>query len=108
MEEADIYFQFDFKGGETTSTGEFQEGLTRRTIIVEISPEARGNRLEGQSADEVARQLAQNVAEELARQELVDLEKGSGEVVRLDEFPPVLEDVEPDVDETGVRAWLLK
>jgi hypothetical protein len=108
MEDPNIYFQLDFKGEETTSTGEFQEGYSSRTIIVEVGSNAYGGRLENRSADEAAQDLAQSVASELARQELADLGNNASTITRLDEFPPVLQDVEPDTDESGVRAWLLK
>ena len=108
MADSNIYFQFDFKGEETTSTGEFQEGYSSRTIFVEVGSDAYGARSENRSADEAAQELAQSVASELSRHALADLGNNAGTITRLDEFPPVLQGVEPDIDESGVRAWLLK
>jgi hypothetical protein len=42
----------------------------------------------------------------LARQDLAELGNTGQRMVRLGELPPIIQDVEPTVHESGVRAWL--
>ena len=107
MDELKLYFEVTFKGAETTTTGRFREGYTKRSVVVEVDPRAYQKR-DGRAFDEAAEAVARTTADEIAREELTEFSEGV--ITRLDEFPPVLEDVEPDIDdsETDVRAWLLR
>lgn len=53
-------------------------------------------------------EIARTRACELARRELDHSVNGEGVLTQLGDFPPVLRDVQPDIDEPEVRACLLK
>jgi hypothetical protein len=108
MAKPTFYLQVDFEGEETTSTGEFREGYGRRSVVVEVRSGAYENPGDNRIPDEVAEDIARNTANELVKQELVELADNEGALTRLEELPPVLQDVEPDVIDSDVRAWLLK
>ena len=100
------YFQVDFEGAETTSTGEFREGYNRRTVFVEVGSEAYDGSVDTGTKEVAGEEIARSIAVELAMQELADLNETAGVVTPLDDPPPVIEEAEPDVDDRGVRAWL--
>ncbi|MBV8101471.1 MAG: hypothetical protein JOZ31_20195 [Verrucomicrobia bacterium] len=103
-----IYFQVVFKGEQTTDTGPFEEGASRRTVFVEVSEEGYDDSMESRSADEVAEETALTAASELATQKFAELAENSAVITRLDESPLEILDLEPDLEEDGVKAWLSK
>ena len=58
------------------------------------------------SIESAAEEIALAIARELARQDLAELGNTGQRMVRLGELPPIIQDVEPTVQESGVRAWL--
>ena len=102
MGESTHYFEVDFEGQETTSPGEFQRKSFRRTIVVEVRA-CEGSR----PTEDDAAKIARTRACELARRELDHSVNGEVVLTQLGDFPPVLNDVQPDIDEPEVRAWLL-
>jgi hypothetical protein len=102
-----IYFQFDFEGQRTTSAGDFREGYVRRTVFVEIGGAAFDASIDSGSKDEAAEGMARTVAVELAAEELAELDDEDGVVTRIEQLPSVIQESEPDVDDPGVRAWLV-
>jgi hypothetical protein len=102
-----IYFQFDFEGQRTTSAGEFREGHVQRTVFVEIGSAAFDVSIDSGSKDEAAEEIAQTVAVELAAQELAELDDDDGVVTRIEQLPSAMQETEPDVDDLGVKAWLV-
>ena len=106
MSDSTHCFKVDFEGQETADPGKFQKKSSPRTIVVEVcaceDPEGGG------STEEDAAEIAWIRACELARRELDHSVNGEGVLTELGDFPPVLRDVQPDIDEPEVRAWLLK
>jgi hypothetical protein len=105
-----FYFQVDFEGEETITPGMFEEGLERRHVVVEVSERAFHDPAEARSrtAPKTAEDIARSTANELVRSELAELEDPDGRAQLLDGFPPRLRDVVPDVEDDGVRAWLVR
>ena len=103
-----IYFKVVFEGKETTDTGTFDEGASRRIVFVEVSEEGYDDTMESRSADEVAEETALTAASELGSQEFAELAEGSVVVTRLDESPLEILELEPDLEEDGAKAWLSK
>jgi hypothetical protein len=103
-----IYFQVVFEGEETTETGTFEEGASRRTVFVEVGEDGYDDSMESRSADEVAEETALTAASELARHKFAELAEDSAVITRLDESPLEIVDLEPDLEEDGVKAWLSK
>ena len=106
MEPAKYYFQIDYKDGQTTSTGEFREGYTQGTIFVEVAADYFADSVDDASIDSAAEEIALTTARELARQNLAEVGTTSHRMARLGELPPIIQDVEPTVQKSGVRAWL--
>jgi hypothetical protein len=106
MDPEKYYFQIDYKGTKTTSTGEFREGYTQGTIFVEIAADAFGDSVDDASINSAAEEVALTTARELARQNLAELGNTTQTIARLGELPPIIQDVAPTVQESGVRAWL--
>lgn len=104
MDPEKYYFQIDYKGAKTTS--EFRERYTQGTIFVEVAADAFANSVGDASINSAAEEIALTTARELARQNLAELGNTSQRVARLGELPPIIQDVEPTVQESGVRAWL--
>jgi hypothetical protein len=102
------YFVVDFEGENTTEPTAFGEGLTRRSVIVEVGPEAltpaegATPRAEAEEAAEVARTMAN----EVVRDVIPTIPNTAGDVTPLDRLPPSLEDQEPSLNDPGIRAWL--
>lgn len=101
-------FQIDLESEETTSIGEFREKYSWRVIFVEVSPEAYDESGGSGSVDETVEEIALTTAQELADQELAELKDDGESITRLKEFPPVVQDLEADVQEPGIRAWLIE
>jgi hypothetical protein len=101
------YLQIDFSRQKSTADGGVREGTSPRTIVVEVHVPTSGNSGGSWSSEEEASEIARATARELASRAL-ELTNCETVISRLAEFPPVLRDVQPDVDEPGVRAWLLK
>jgi hypothetical protein len=106
MDPEKYYFQIDYRDAESTSTGEFREGNTQGTIFVEVAADYFANSVDDASIDSAAEEIASATARELARQNLAELGNTSQRMARLGELPPIIQDVEPTVQESGVRAWL--
>ena len=106
MDPEKYYFQIDYKGAETTSTGEFREGYTQGTIFVEVAADYFANSVDDASMDSAAEEIALTTARELARQNLAELGNTSQRMARLADSPPIVQDVEPTLQKSGVRAWL--
>jgi hypothetical protein len=106
---APFYFQVDFTGEEAITPGMFEEGLERRHVVVEVASEAFRDKKDATSkrAPIDAEEIARNTASELVRSELAEVEDPDGRVTMLDEFPPQLREVVPDVEDDGVRAWVV-
>jgi hypothetical protein len=106
MSEPTHYFEVGFERQGRTGPEEFQKKSSRRTIVVEVCAweDLEGGRFTEEDAVEIAR----TTACELARRELDHSVNGEGVLTQLGDFPPVLRDVQPDIDEPEVRAWLLK
>ncbi|MBV8276677.1 MAG: hypothetical protein JO170_15650 [Verrucomicrobia bacterium] len=100
------YFQVDFEGAETTSTGQLLEGYGRRRVFVEVGSAAYDGSVDTGSKDVAAEEMARSVAVELVAEELADLNGGAGLVTRLDRRPPAIREAEPDLEDRGIRAWL--
>jgi hypothetical protein len=101
-------FVVDFEGETTTEPTAFGEGVTRRSVVVEIGPEAltpaegATPRAEAKEAAEVAR----TTANEVVRDVIPTIPNTAGDVTPIDELPPDVKDLEPNIDDPGVRAWL--
>jgi hypothetical protein len=106
MDPEKYYFQIDYRDAEAASTGEFREGNTQGTIFVEVAADYFANSVDDASIDSAAEGIASATARELARQNLAELGNTSQRMARLGELPPIIQDVEPTVQESGVRAWL--
>ena len=102
-----FYFQIDYKVAKTTSTGETREGYAEGPIFVEVIADAFANSVAAGSIDLAAEEIALATARELARQNLAELKNTTQRLTRLEELPPVIQSVEPTVQELGVRAWLI-
>jgi hypothetical protein len=106
--ESVMFFQVVFQGEERTDTRPSEEHATRCTVYVEVSEEAYDDSMESRSADEVAEETALTAASEVGRQAFAELKEDSAVITRLDESPLEILDLEPDLDEDGVRAWISK
>jgi hypothetical protein len=102
------YLQIDFKRQKPTAADGVREGSSPRTIIVEVCTGTSGNSDDSRVSEEEAAEIARTTACEFARRASEELANSETVIIRLAEFPPILRDVQPDVDEPGVRAWLLK
>ena len=107
MDPEKFYFQIDYKVAKTTSTGETREGYAEGTIFVEVIAHDFANSVDAGSIDLAAEEIALATARELARQNLAELKNTTQRMTRLEELPPVIQSVEPTVQESGVRAWLI-
>jgi hypothetical protein len=101
-------FQIDVESEETTSSGEFYEKYSRRMIFVEVSPEAYDESGDSGRVNETVEEIALMTAQDLADQELAELKDDGESITRLEEFPPIVHDLEADVQEPGIRAWLIE
>jgi hypothetical protein len=111
MGNSTFYFQVAFEGQETPARAKFREEGSRRSIVVEVNGQAYEdpeNAEHRRSPEEAAEKIARTTANELARQELPEVAHTECVVTRLEESPPILKNVEPDIDNPEVRAWLLK
>ena len=106
MDPEKFYFQIDYKGGKGTKGSEFLDGCSQGTIFVEVAAHAFANSLDAAAIDSAVEEIALTTARHLARQNLAELENSSQRMSRLEELPPIIQDVEPTVQESGVRAWL--
>jgi hypothetical protein len=76
--------------------------------VVEVGPEAltpaegATPRAEAEEAAEVARATAN----EIVRDVIPTIPNTAGDVTPIDELPPDVKDLEPNVDDPGIRAWL--
>jgi hypothetical protein len=108
MTERRYYFVVDFEGETTTEPTEYGEGLTRRSVVVEVGPEAltpaegATPRAEAEEAAEVAR----TTANEIVRDVIPTIPNTAGDVTPLDQLPEAVKDLDPNIDDPGVRAWL--
>ena len=100
------YFQIDYEGAKTTGTGESRGEYTSGTIFVEVAADAFANSVDDAAIDSAVEEIAWTTARQVARQNLAELENGSQSMSRLEELPPIIREVEPTVQESGVRAWL--
>jgi hypothetical protein len=106
MDSEKFYFQIDYKGVKRTSSSEFGEGCSQETIFVEVAADAFANSVDDAAIDSAVEEIALTTARQVARQNLAELENSSQSVSRLEELPPIFQEVEPTVQESGVRAWL--
>jgi hypothetical protein len=108
MTDRHYYFVVDFEGEISPDPTAFGEGLTRRSVVVEVGPEAltpaegATPRAEAEEAAEVARATAN----EIVRDVIPTIPNTAGDVTPIDELPPDVKDLEPNVDDPGIRAWL--
>ena len=105
MDPEKFYFQIDYKGVKRTSTNESVEGCSQGTIFVEVAADAFTNSVDAAAIDSAVEEIALTTARQLARRNLAELENSSPRISRLEELPPIFRDVEPTVQESGVRAW---
>jgi hypothetical protein len=73
---------------------------------VEVAEDAIANSVDDAAIDSAVEEIAWTTARQVARQNLAELENGSLSMSRLEELPPIIQVVEPTVQESGVRAWL--
>jgi hypothetical protein len=106
MDPEKFYFQIDYKGVRRASTSEFREGCSQGKIFVEVAANDFANSVDAAAIDSAVEEIALTTARQLARQNLAELENSSQRMSRLEELPPIIQDVEPTVQESGVRAWL--
>jgi len=106
MDSEKFYFQIDYKGVKRTSSSEFGEGCSQGTIFVEVAADAFANSVDDAAIDSAVEEIALTTARQVARQNLAELENSSQSMSRLEELPPIIQEVEPTVQESGVRAWL--
>jgi hypothetical protein len=110
MRMADRHYCFvvDFEGETTTEPTAFGEGLTRRSVIVEVGPEAltpaEGATPRAEAAE--AAEVARTTASEVIRDVIPTIPNTAGDVTPLGELPPDVKDLPPSVDDPGIRAWL--
>lgn len=101
-------FVVDLEGETSTDPTAFGEGVTRRSVVVEIGPEAL-TPAEGatpRAEADAAAELARTTANEVIRDVLPTIPNTAGDVTPLDRLPPGIEDRDPSIDDPGVRAWL--
>jgi hypothetical protein len=109
MTDRHYYFVVDFEGETTTEPTAFGEGLTRRSVVVEVGPEAltpaegATPRAEAEEAAEVAR----TTANEVVRDVIPTIPNTAGDLTPIDQLPPAVKDMDPNIDDPGIRAWLL-
>lgn len=102
-------FVVDFEGETSTDLTAFGEGVTRRSVVVEVGPEAltpaegATPRAEAEEAAEVAR----TTANEIIRDVIPAIPNTAGDVTPIDALPPGVENQEPTLNDPGIRAWLL-
>ena len=101
MDPEKFYFQIDYKGVKSTGS----EGCGQGPIFVEVAADAFAMSV-NTALDSAAEEIALTTARQLARQNLGGLENSSQRIFRLEELPPIIQEVEPTVQESGVRAWL--
>jgi hypothetical protein len=101
-----VLFSDKLQGVKRTSSSEFGEGCSQETIFVEVAADAFVNSVDDAAIDSAVEEIALTTARQVARQNLAELENSSQSVSRLEELPPILQEVEPTVQESGVRAWL--
>jgi hypothetical protein len=106
MDSEKFYFQIDYKSVNRTGTSEFREGCSQGKIYVEVAAAAFANSVDDIAVDLAVEEIALTTARQLARQNLAKLENSSQRMSRLEELPPIIQEVEPTVQESGVRAWL--
>ncbi|MBV9491567.1 MAG: hypothetical protein JO069_17895 [Verrucomicrobia bacterium] len=110
MADRHYYFQVDFEGENSVEPSAFGEGVTRRTVVVEVSPgaltpaEGATERAQAEAAAEVAR----TTANEVVRDEIPTISNVAGEVTPVEGLPRILKDVEPNLDDPGIRAWVVQ
>lgn len=108
MTDRHYYFIVDFEGENTTEPTAFGEGLTRRSVVVEVGPEAltpaegATPRAEAEEAAEVAR----TTANEVVRDVIPTIPNTAGDVTPIGGLPPDVKDLDPAIDDPGIRAWL--
>ena len=102
MDPEKFYFQIDYKGVKSTGS----EGCSQGPIFVEVAADAFAMSVNTAALDSAAEEIALTTARQLARQNLGGLENSSQRISRLEELPPIILEVEPTVQESGVRAWL--
>jgi hypothetical protein len=108
MTDRHYYFVVDFEAEVFPDPTAFGEGLTRRSVVVEIGPEAL-TPAEGatpRAEAEAAAELARTTANEVVRDVLPTISNTAGDATPLAELPPAVRDVEPNIDDPGIRAWL--
>ena len=66
-----------------------------------------GESLKSDSIEETAEEIALTTAQELTDQEQLESKDDGDRITRLEEFPPVIHDLKPDVEEPGIRGWLI-
>jgi hypothetical protein len=106
MDSEKFYFEIDYKSVKRTSSTELGEGCGQGTIFVEVAKDAIANSVDGAAIDSAVEEIALTTARQVARQNLAELENSSQSMSRLEELPPIIQEVEPTVQESGVRAWL--
>jgi hypothetical protein len=108
MADRHYYFVVDFEGEATTEPTAFGEGLTRRSVVVEIGPEAL-TPAEGatpRAEAEAAAELARTTANEVVRDVLPTIPNTAGDVTPTDGLPPDVQGTDPNIGDPGIRAWL--
>jgi hypothetical protein len=106
MDSEKFYFQIDYKGVKKTSSSEVGEGCSQGTIFVEVAADAFANSVDDAAIESAVEEIALTTARQVACQNLAELENSSQSMCRLEELPPIIQEVEPTVQESGVRAWL--
>jgi hypothetical protein len=109
MADRRFYFQVTFEGQATVQPTAYGQGETRRSVVVEIGPEAL-SAAEGttpRAQEEAAAEIARTTANEVVRDEMPTVRNVDGDTLRIAELPPSLLEVEPTIDDPGIRAWLL-
>ena len=102
MDPEKFYFQIDYEGVKSPGS----EGCSQGPIFVEVAADAFAMSVNTAALDSAAEEIALTTARQLARQNLGGLENSSQRISRLEELPPIVQEVEPTVQESGVRAWL--
>src|ERR671925_104525 len=86
-------FVVDFEGETSTEPAAFGEGLTRRSVVVEIGPEAltpaEGATPRAEAA--AAAELARTTANEVVRDVLPTIPNTAGDVTPIDQLPPAVQ-----------------
>ncbi|HEY0792925.1 MAG TPA: hypothetical protein VGD78_17805 [Chthoniobacterales bacterium] len=109
MADRRFYFQVTFEGQATVQPTAYGQGETRRSVVVEIGPEALtpAEGVTPRAQEEAASEIARTTANEVIRDEIPTVSNLDGDAVRIGELPPVLQDVEPTIDDPGIRVWLM-